>query len=103
MPPTAVAKQYQHPPASGGHYDLSVVADYWPGVDPVPPPAPPSDPCAPIRYQLTALQAEHDRYRATVLQQIQFIKAAVTPLEAWEPISARGILATIDAARGLLT
>jgi hypothetical protein len=29
----AVAKQYINPPGSGGHYDLSIVADYWPGVD----------------------------------------------------------------------
>lgn len=36
----AVAKQYANPPLSGGHYDLSWVADYWPGVDPAPAPAP---------------------------------------------------------------
>jgi|SRR6185369_423930 len=36
----AVAKQYDHPPHSGGHYDLSWVADYWPGVDPAPAPSP---------------------------------------------------------------
>lgn len=29
----AIAKQYIDAPASGGHYDLSIVADYWPGVD----------------------------------------------------------------------
>jgi hypothetical protein len=33
----AVAKQYINPPTSGGHYDLSAVADYWPGVDPTAP------------------------------------------------------------------
>jgi len=39
----SIATQYDHPPHSGGHYDLSSVADYWPGVDIVPPkpPAPP--------------------------------------------------------------
>ena len=37
----AVAKQYADPPASGGHYDLSIVADYWGGVDPKPPPPAP--------------------------------------------------------------
>ena len=31
------ATQYDHPPHSGGHYDLSLVADHWPGVDPPPP------------------------------------------------------------------
>lgn len=30
---TAVAHQYADPNTSGGDYDLSVVADYWPGVD----------------------------------------------------------------------
>lgn len=31
----SVAKQYANPPTSGGHWDLSAVADYWPGVDPL--------------------------------------------------------------------
>lgn len=30
---TAVAHQYADPATSGGDWDLSVVADYWPGVD----------------------------------------------------------------------
>lgn len=33
IPAGAVAKQYANSSMSGGHYDLSVVADYWPGVD----------------------------------------------------------------------
>lgn len=33
IPAGAVAKQYRNPPSSGGHFDLSIVADYWPGVD----------------------------------------------------------------------
>jgi hypothetical protein len=33
VPAGAVAKQYENPPLDGGHFDLSVVADYWPGVD----------------------------------------------------------------------
>lgn len=33
VPSGAVAKQYAHPPMIGKHYDLSVVADNWPGVD----------------------------------------------------------------------
>lgn len=34
IPAGAVAKQYANPETHGqGHYDLSVVADYWPGVD----------------------------------------------------------------------
>ena len=33
VPAGAVAKQYENPPMDGGHFDLSVVADFWPGVD----------------------------------------------------------------------
>lgn len=33
IPPGYIAKQYANEPLAGGHYDLSVVADYWPGVD----------------------------------------------------------------------
>ncbi len=31
--PEIVAKQYANPALTGGHYDASVVADYWPGID----------------------------------------------------------------------
>ena len=41
IPPDAVSKQYANQPMTGGHYDLSSVADYWPGVDP--PPVPPEE------------------------------------------------------------
>jgi hypothetical protein len=37
IPPGAIAHQYADPSASGGHFDLSSVQDYWPGVDPAPP------------------------------------------------------------------
>lgn len=34
IPAGAVAKQYANPTVHGqGHYDLSIVADYWPGID----------------------------------------------------------------------
>jgi hypothetical protein len=33
LPAGAVAKQYANPTLTHGHFDLSVVADYWPGVD----------------------------------------------------------------------
>lgn len=33
IPAGAVGHQYADPKTSGGNYDLSVVADYWPGVD----------------------------------------------------------------------
>jgi hypothetical protein len=39
IPAGAIGKQYYNNNALG--YDLSVVADYWPGVDPKPVPAPP--------------------------------------------------------------
>jgi hypothetical protein len=34
IPAGAVAHQYADPITSGGHWDLSAVADYWPGIDP---------------------------------------------------------------------
>lgn len=34
--PEIVAKQYADSAMTGGHYDASVVADYWPGVDMTP-------------------------------------------------------------------
>lgn len=33
VPAGAVAKQYANPPLTGGHFDASVVLDFWPGVD----------------------------------------------------------------------
>ena len=51
IPQGAVAKQYQDP----GPYDLSVVADYWPGVDPAPkPPTPPEPPVTPAEIEAIA-------------------------------------------------
>jgi hypothetical protein len=43
-----IAHQYQHPPYTGGHYDLSVAADYWPGVDPPLVPVVPSPQGGPV-------------------------------------------------------
>lgn len=36
--PLIVATQYADPTTSGGHFDLSLVVAYWPGVDPKPAP-----------------------------------------------------------------
>src|SRR5690348_5780820 len=36
IPVGAIAKQYADDTMIGAHYDLSAVADYWPGIDPVP-------------------------------------------------------------------
>lgn len=33
IPSGAIAKQYANPTLTGGHYDKSIVADIWPGVD----------------------------------------------------------------------
>ena len=33
LPAGAIAKQYANPTLTGGHYDKSIVADTWPGVD----------------------------------------------------------------------
>lgn len=40
LPAGAVAKQYADSKMVGHEYDVSVVVDYWPGVDPKPIPAP---------------------------------------------------------------
>lgn len=34
LPRGKIAKQYANPKLTGGHYDASVVADHWPGIDP---------------------------------------------------------------------
>lgn len=36
IPDGAVAKQFKHPPQNNAHFDLSIVADRWPGVDYMP-------------------------------------------------------------------
>lgn len=41
------AIQYGNPACTGGHYDISLVADYWPGIDPPPVPAPTPTPTPP--------------------------------------------------------
>src|SRR5579864_138190 len=33
IPQDAIGKQYQNSPLSGGHYDVSNVVEFWPGVD----------------------------------------------------------------------
>lgn len=38
IPPGYIAKQYANSTLTGGHYDVSSVADYWPGVDRMPVP-----------------------------------------------------------------
>ena len=42
-------KQYANPTLTGAHYDLSVAADYLPGVDSLPPPPPVSGPGAGVQ------------------------------------------------------
>lgn len=42
------ARQYANAPMAGGHFDLSVVADFWPGIDSVTPHPPPPVPEVPL-------------------------------------------------------
>lgn len=46
--PNNALKQYANPTLSGGHYDLSIAADYLPGIDPAPVPVPPPAPPPPV-------------------------------------------------------
>lgn len=48
LQPGWLAKQYANPTLSGGHFDLSIVGDYWPGVDPAPSSAPPQPSGVPV-------------------------------------------------------
>src|ERR1035437_2736494 len=52
----SIAHQYADPPGSGGNFDLSIVADFWPGVDsnpqpPIKPPVSGRDPALVKRLQ----------------------------------------------------
>ena len=67
--PGAVAHQYADPVTSGGDYDLSVVADYWPGVDGastvssvLPGPGPTPAPAAPPAFTAPTPTPEDDMY-----------------------------------------
>lgn len=57
-----VAKQYANSAISGGPYDLSVVANYWPGVDP-PPPLPPQPEEEPM--SLVVIGTQNDQGQST--------------------------------------
>lgn len=46
LPAGAIAKQYANPTLTGGHYDKSIVADFWPGVD-----TPIGDDMTSLRYE----------------------------------------------------
>ena len=48
LPANTVAKQYADKGPHGENVDLSVVADYWPGVDPKPAARPAAKPAAPV-------------------------------------------------------
>jgi hypothetical protein len=91
--PGVVAIQDRSAALSGGHYDLSSVLDYWPGVD--------RPPDARGQDRLAALQAEYDTYRRVVAEQLQFLEDAATGLT---PGPERDqLVATLDAVRGLLS
>jgi hypothetical protein len=121
IPAGAIAKQY----ATNDFYDTSVVADYWPGVDPVPaPPAPPvpvEDPVTPADAQMfvnallaapvveagdaapagrTVLEvlAYQDQHYHLLAQQNAALSAQVTALSAALAAVAKGEAATVEAA-----
>lgn len=64
LPAGAVAKQFNDPPASGGHYDESIVADYWPGVDPPPSGGNVTTPAENWAYENKASGDTHDMHQA---------------------------------------
>jgi hypothetical protein len=121
LPAGYIAKQF----ASNAAYDTSVVADYWPGVDPVPaPPAPPvpvEDPVTPADAQMfvnallaapvveagdaapagrTVLEvlAYQDQHYHLLAQQNAALSAQVTALSAALAAVAKGEAATVEAA-----
>lgn len=52
LEPGWTAHQYADSAMTGHHYDLSVAADYWPGVDPPPGVAPPAPAPGPPEHQV---------------------------------------------------
>lgn len=77
LPPGCIAKQY-----SGGMtapYDISVVADYWPGVDPLPE-APDMTPLE--SQQLTNVSAAVGRLEVAVEDPTGGVRAQIASLEA---------------------
>jgi hypothetical protein len=74
--PGFIALQYANPDLTGGHYDASVVADLWPGVDPA---APVPTPDAHIT------RAEFLAYQQDVTSTILAMKKAYDPLVTAPP------------------
>lgn len=62
IPEGFVAKQYANATYTGGHYDASVVVDFWPGVD------------------MGVSQEEFNTYKADVKATVEAMKAAYDPL-----------------------
>jgi hypothetical protein len=93
----AVAKQFEGSATSGGHFDLSWVADYWPGVDPAPvqpsppPPPPPPPPPAPSAYYSILAG---DGFRATGFVGPTGLAAAET--EAQTYADAHGVIVNVN-------
>ena len=79
VPPGAVAHQYENTPG----YDVSAVADYWPGVDPAPKPSTPP----PGHFTLTA---EPESGRQYILRWTP--SKAATSYVVWRDGKAQGTL-----------
>jgi hypothetical protein len=121
IPAGAVAAQYE----DAGPYDLSVVADYWPGVDPAPSPSPPPVPSedivtpadaqlfvstlmatkvaeagdpAPNTRTVLELFAYLDQHYHVLAQQNTALAAQVTALSAALAAVAKGETAVVEAA-----
>jgi len=95
--PGSIAHQYANP----GPVDISVVADYWPGVDPTPTPTPEVD--------MPITQAEAEHIAAEVWRYDQagakpqawgFLQKAATPSLS-SPVDINALAAAIVAAGGV--
>lgn len=82
LPAGAVAKQYADPNTHGkGHFDLSVVADHWPGVDPAPEPTPLSRLSTVLARQLTARLAKRAHPLSKGRQVLHALKTQIERIE----------------------
>lgn len=70
LPTGVIAKQYQHGPIEAPGTDVSIVADYWPGVDPAPPD---------IETRIEALEDGLARLNYALVQRLTLMHTATDP------------------------